>query len=212
MNRLLSHVLVCAVSAAALMASSSSCTDPVHQAEVDALGPEAPGIPQGEYHRAGQPCTVCHGPEGPANTQFALAGTVFTGPDCRVGAPNTEILIVDSLGNRPQGQVVSNCVGNFFIRQELFPQLAFPFLGWIRQGNQLKKMTSHVSRESSCNQCHKDPDSDDAPGHMYLFDIEPTTYEAVSCPVDPGVPTTGCTDPRAAATGSSSKTSSTRPL
>jgi hypothetical protein len=58
-------------------AAISSCADPVHDALVASLGPENPAVPQGQYHRAGQPCTACHGPEGPAKTQFSLAGTIF---------------------------------------------------------------------------------------------------------------------------------------
>ena len=192
------RALALAIVAAALGAAAS-CSDPVHDSEVAALGGET-DIPQSEYHRAGQPCSVCHGQEGPAKTQFALAGTVFLGPDCRVGAPNAEVLIVDSLGNQPPGRVVTNCVGNFEIAQDVWLSStggslpAFPILAWVRQDGILKKMMSHVSRETSCNQCHKDPNSDDSPGHIYMNQVEPTSY-TVSCPYRPDVPTNGCNNP-----------------
>jgi hypothetical protein len=57
------HLAAALSGALGLGVSVASCdTDPVHQAEVDALGGEVQGVSQGEYHRAGQPCTVCHGP------------------------------------------------------------------------------------------------------------------------------------------------------
>ena len=57
---------------------STSCSlDPVHDGQVSALGAEDSSIPVGEYHRAGQPCTVCHGGEGPAKEVFSVAGTIY---------------------------------------------------------------------------------------------------------------------------------------
>src|SRR5450432_160855 len=52
-------VLVCAL---------VGCGDPVHDTAVSALGPEAPGVPKGPLHRPGQPCVLCHGPQGSATT------------------------------------------------------------------------------------------------------------------------------------------------
>ena len=177
---------------AAGLGAAASCSDPVHESEVAALGGET-DIPQGEYHRAGQPCGVCHGQEGPARLQFSLAGTVFLGPDCRVGAGGAHVLIIDSEGHQPPGEVVTNCVGNFEIAQDVWAP-EFPILAWVQDGDITKKMMSHVSRETACNQCHKDPNSDDAPGHIYMNDVEPTSY-TVSCPYSPNVPTNGCNNP-----------------
>ncbi len=64
------RILALAIVAAALGAAAS-CSDPVHDSEVAALGGET-DIPQGEYHRAGQPCGVCHGQEGPAYARFVV--------------------------------------------------------------------------------------------------------------------------------------------
>ena len=197
------RLLALAIVASALGAAAS-CSDPVHDSEVSALGGET-DIPQSEYHRAGQPCGVCHGQEGPAKMQFALAGTVFLGPNCRVGAANANVLVIDSLGNQPPGHVVTNCVGNFEIAQDAWqfvdpstkavsPAPAFPILAWVQDGPLTKKMMSHVSREISCNQCHKDPIGDNSPGHIYMNDVEPASY-TVSCPYQPAVPTEGCNDP-----------------
>ena len=80
---------------------------PVHDQEVQALGPENPEIPPAQYHRAGQPCTVCHGPEGPAQTQFSIAGTIFGTPyieqqaNDRLSAGNdANISMIDDFGQR----------------------------------------------------------------------------------------------------------------
>ena len=83
--------------------------DPVHANLVSQLGSEAPGIPKGEYHRAGQPCVVCHGDDGPASTKFAVAGTVFYGPGTKldmngnpiplIGAGSVSVYIEDGSGS-----------------------------------------------------------------------------------------------------------------
>ena len=52
-------------------------SNPVHDNEVAALGPEDPSVPPGPDHRPGQPCLVCHGGSGPASAQFAVGGTVY---------------------------------------------------------------------------------------------------------------------------------------
>jgi cytochrome c553 len=187
---------------AAGLGAAASCSDPVHDSEVAALGGET-DVPQSEYHRAGQPCGVCHGQEGPAKLQFSLAGTVFLGPDCRVGAGGAHVLIIDSVGHQPPGEVVTNCVGNFEIAQDVWAP-EFPILAWVQDGSITKKMMSHVSRETACNQCHKDPNSDNAPGHIYMNDVEPTSY-TVDCPYSPNVPTNGCNDPMIVNNGTGGK-------
>lgn len=86
------RVWLASFAGAAVVAAIAGCsTDPVHDAEVAALGPEVPGMPKSlyEYHRAGQPCLVCHGGEGPAHTQFSFGGTVFAGPFSCTSTNNT---------------------------------------------------------------------------------------------------------------------------
>src|SRR5512140_3650476 len=98
--------------AVAAAVAIGSCADPVHDLQVKALGGEAPNVPTGEYHRAGQPCTTCHGQYGPATSQFAIGGTVFHGPDKAIGEEGVRIEMVDSTGS--QRNATTNCVGNFF--------------------------------------------------------------------------------------------------
>ena len=174
--------LATAVATAALVALASSCVlDPVHQSEVDALGGEAPGVPEGPYHRAGQPCTICHGPEGPAHRTFSVAGTVFAAPNRTLGVEHAEILMVDSLGSSPPpGSVITNCVGSFFVTPDVW-QPAFPIRVAIAAGGSGAQMVGHIGRQGSCAFCHKDPSGLDSPGHVYVT----STAGAPSCPVSP---------------------------
>ncbi len=155
--------------------------DPVHQSEVDALGLETPGVPQGPYHRAGQPCTVCHGTEGPASQRFSIAGTVFAGLDRTVGVDRAEILMVDALGSSPPpGSVVTNCVGNFYVAPELWNP-AYPIRVAVATASDSAEMIAHIGRDGSCASCHADPVGLDSPGHVYVA----TSATPASCPVNP---------------------------
>jgi hypothetical protein len=168
----------------ALAALASSCTDPVHDAEVNALGGEVGGIPQGEYHRAGQPCAACHGSEGPAKTTFTLAGTVFYGPNAAIGVDGVAVEFYDARGATFVAH--TNCVGNFFVSAAEFDPY-FPVAVQINKGSNVP-MVSHIGRDASCANCHKDPTYVDTPGHIHLVnaDVEkampPTPAQ---CPVNP---------------------------
>jgi hypothetical protein len=109
-----SFLLVIAIGLVALVA----CADPIHDAEVAALGPEAAGVSPGPMHRPGQPCLVCHGGEGPGNPTFVTAGTVYASqytPGTTVYAPlvGGSVHLVDThdLGH----DVATNSVGNFYV-------------------------------------------------------------------------------------------------
>jgi cytochrome c553 len=174
----------------------SSCADPVHDALVASLGPENSAIPEGQYHRAGQPCTACHGPEGPAKTEFSLAGTIFWSGGVAqysgsvVGVNDATVSIVDSLGT--QTQIQTNCVGNFYVLQSA-QSFAFPILAAVFAGannEYTARMTTQISRASSCGQCHTDPVSYDSPGHIFLSGGAPPAAEVSAnnaCPVDPNL-------------------------
>ncbi len=93
------------------------CADPVHNAEVAALGPEANGVPPGPTHRPGQPCLTCHGGEGPGGLTFVTAGTVYVNqysPDAGSTALNGGVVhLVDSEGHTFDSK--TNTVGNFYV-------------------------------------------------------------------------------------------------
>jgi hypothetical protein len=164
------------------IAALGSCADPVHDLQVKALGSEAPNVPTGEYHRAGQPCVTCHGQYGPASTQFAIAGTIFHGPDKAIGEDLVTIEMIDATGS--QRQATTNCVGNFSIPTSDWDP-AFPVIVWIRKGQTAPHMNSHIGREPSCSQCHKDPPSFDSPGHIHLLPAEDNAPPPDNCPVSP---------------------------
>lgn len=172
------------VATTAIVAVTSSCGEPVHDLQVKALGGESPQIPTSEFHRAGQPCNTCHGGLGPASRVFSISGTIFNNPETAVGEDSVEIELVDALGYKPPGKVLTNCVGNFFVEPSVWDP-AYPVLVWIRKGDQLTKMVSHIGREASCSQCHKDPQSFDSPGHVRLFPVQTATPKVDNCPTSP---------------------------
>lgn len=156
----------------------AGCEDPVRQAAIDALGPEAPNVPKGKNHRPGQPCLLCHDDTGGANPVFSLAGTVY----------------VDKMGAKPLGQVSvnfvdsdkrtyktqSNCAGNFYVRPG---QFAPHYPVWVSMTYADKEpiaMESPIFREGSCAGCHADPVSAKSAGHTYMF-FDVNDYVPVAC-------------------------------
>ncbi len=102
-------------------AAAAGCGDPVHDGEVAALGPEAPGVSPGPTHRPGQPCLTCHGGEGPAGVTFVTAGTVY---DHAYGEPGGTATTANALvggvvhlvdANNLTYDATTNAVGNFFV-------------------------------------------------------------------------------------------------
>jgi len=172
--------------AVAVAVTSASCSmDPVHAAAVNALGPEVAGVPQGEYHRAGQPCAVCHGPEGPAKTTFTVAGTVFYGPTKAIGVDNVQVIMADW---KSSFTAYTDCVGNFFVTSDQWNP-DFPIEVQIAKDNGGPvRMLSHIGREPSCGNCHKDPPYYDSQGHIHLVTQaveDMNQYSPPPCPVNP---------------------------
>jgi hypothetical protein len=171
--------LVPPMAIAAVLSGVLSCElvqgDPVHEAQVSALGPERAGIDQGEFHRAGQPCVVCHSTQGPAKTVFSFAGTVFEaasgtqpgamGDPGSTGVDQAVIGVLDS--THREIRVVSNCVGNFFISPDQIDP-TFPVLVAVSKGKSATYMMSHISREGSCAECHMRKAGPDSPGQIFF--------------------------------------------
>ena len=181
------------VGAIVVASLAPSCSDPVHDAQVASLGPEYPGIPQGQYHRAGQPCTVCHGPEGPASTQFSMAGTIFYAPysatNIGYGYESAYISMIDANG-QISPPITTNCVGNWWTTAGTFNP-AFPVLVTVypTPGSTAGiPMVTQISRATSCAECHSDPPAYDAVGHVYVGGSPPATdpYPA-TCPTQPNL-------------------------
>lgn len=149
------------------VALSASCTDPVRDRAIDALGDELPGVPPGPTHRPGQPCLLCHSDGGPASGKpFAVAGTVYRTPTGVEGAGGVEVRFVDAANGAPNIPVFTNDSGNFFVRESEWPNLRYPFKVALFRNNQVAaQMNTTVNREGSCNFCHRNPADfgDDAP-------------------------------------------------
>jgi hypothetical protein len=173
-------------------AGAAACNpDPVHDAQVKALGPEAPGVPQGECHRAGQPCNVCHGGSGPASAEFRIAGTIFYGPGSLVGVDQATVVFVDS--NQSKFQTTTNCVGNFVVMPGEWDP-AFPILVTVAGQGLQQSMQSQISRDTSCAGCHAEQTDFNyfqSPGHVHLAASDGTYAGTQTCPVNPVAPGLG---------------------
>jgi hypothetical protein len=166
------------------VAALSACSDPVHTHQVDALGGEQPGVPEGPLHRPGQPCNVCHGEYGPADSEFAFAGTVYVDSVGKVPLPDARVTLIDAKGKTYE--TGANCVGNFFIMktdyQPTWPVWTTIFYGMMGGQPIPKEMSSPIQREGSCATCHADPPSVEAVGHVYLSEDQIVLPPSPSCP------------------------------
>jgi len=148
-----------------LLLFSMGCQDPVHSDKVSALGPEPGPYRPGPLHRAGQPCTVCHGGKGPGKPQFDLAGTVFFSQLDQVGLSSAKVVIYDQSGNTEA--YYTNDVGTFVAGDgEL--GLDFPLWVAIEANGKRVRMETPIFRARSCAECHADPQSQHSVGHVYL--------------------------------------------
>ena len=179
-SRRVSHmtgaIAVSSWSCAAMLAAALawSCNDPVHDAQVDALGPESAGVSPGPTHRPGKPCLTCHGGQGPAELELGVAGTIYktAAPDSPPLAGAT-VTIYDAT-QQPDGgaphTVVTNAAGNFY-----FPRTAWaPFfplhdIAVSYPGVETPTlMHTNVGRDGSCASCHFDPKGANTHGHVYF--------------------------------------------
>ena len=155
----LARLVVC------LAAFAAGCGDPVRSGAISALGGETPGVPKGPLHRPGQPCTVCHGGEGPASTQFSVAGTVFEFPTEPTPLVDGVVELEDSTGKI--FYTGTNCAGNFFVGiDDFLPN--WPLFVKVIFANDETPMSSPIYREGSCAACHKNPPSASTLGQVYF--------------------------------------------
>ncbi len=167
-----------------------ACSDPVPDGQIKALGDEDPNVPQGEYHRAGQPCVTCHTKYGPASdSPFSVAGTIFAQPGGAVGVDGAFVGMTDTSGS--SFIVKTNCVGNFFVKKEEWDP-AFPIFVRVYKGNAARTMQGQIGRERSCANCHKDPRGVitklSSVGHIYLYQTgDQVPPPSTNCPVNPTV-------------------------
>lgn len=132
---------------------SSGCYDPVHLDAVAALGPETPGIAPGPNHRAGQPCSTCHGAEGPAESELSVGGTLYRVRGERDALAGGEVILTDARGE--SRSVRSNESGNFFITAAEWAPV-FPLGVAIEAEGIRREMVSTIGRDGGCAACHRD--------------------------------------------------------
>lgn len=150
-----------------------SCGDPVHDARVDALGPETSGGP-GPLHRPGQPCLACHDDQGPGKPEFAVAGTIYQ--TAAPGSPplaGATVTIYDATQDADGGAphlAGTNAAGNFYIPKSDWTPF-FPLHDVsVTTPDVPTPTTMHtvVGRDGSCATCHFDPKGTNSHGHVYL--------------------------------------------
>ena len=140
-------------------AGSTSCFDPVHADEVEALGGEAPGVREGPTHRPGQPCRTCHGGVGPSGREFTFAGTIFLYYDRPAPAVGTRIELREVGDETRSFTAVSNEVGNFYVTKEQFNP-KFPVFVTLLDDKitdapaGIKDMVTPIGRNGGCGFCH----------------------------------------------------------
>ena len=150
-----------------------SCGDPVHNARVDALGPESSGG-TGPTHRPGQPCLACHNDQGPSSTEFSVAGTIYQ--SAALGSPplvGATVTIYDATQNADGGAphtFTTNAAGNFYAPKSDWTPF-FPLHDISVTSPDVPAPTmmhTVVGRDGSCATCHFDPKGPGSHGHIYL--------------------------------------------
>jgi hypothetical protein len=150
-------------------------SDPIEDADVAALGPEAPNVPIGPLHRPGQPCAVCHR-EGGKAPAFAFAGTVYRDPVEKVAVADATVMLTDAA--KHTFMTTTNCVGNFYVKASEF-QPTPPVWTSVQRIDFPWNMDSPIHREASCAACHFDPAGSASAGHLFVTD-DPTTFSQIS--------------------------------
>lgn len=167
-NTLTSLVALSAIAGLAVTSLSTGCGNPAVDDKIAVLGGEQQGVPQGPFHRPGQPCTLCHSKYYGAKPEMSVAGTVFADLKSFNTVDNVDVVLTDAVGETRTA--TTNCIGNFFITKESWdPQ--FPIAAEIRYpvydsaGNvtkddkdqiirKVKAMGSWINRDGSCASCH----------------------------------------------------------
>lgn len=175
-----------ALAAAAL----AGCPSPVEDDLIASLGPEQSGVPEGEFHRYGQPCLACHsGYVG--EDPMVVAGTVFATPIDDIPVEGARVELTDAAGSKIVKS--TNCAGNFYVEEgewePVFPLRAVVECtlpdGRVRRN----VMGTRINRDGSCASCHaNEAPSQLGPGRVFCTDevLEVPFTLPASCPGGPG--------------------------
>lgn len=195
-RRLLAAMLLVGVGAGA--AGATGCANPIVDDRIEALGDEPlPDLEDFQYHRAGQPCVLCHGEYEAEGPIMSVGGTIYRSRQSRVPVEGALVKMWDAFG--ATHTAVTNCVGNFWVEKDVFDP-AFPvhveveyFLAEELEKDEPKAkvqpMASRVSRDGSCAGCHQDlPTATQfSPGRVFASPDEAAIFPPISanCPVPP---------------------------
>ena len=151
--------------------------DPTHDNAVAALGPEASGVAPGPLHRAGQPCLVCHGGDGPGKPQFAIAGTAYQALGDPTPLQGAVVQAIDV--NGVARSTTTNSAGNFYVESGSWPTYPLHGISVSYAGTEAD-MTATIGRDGSCATCHFEGKGDagrgaTTPGHVYLVE-DPASF------------------------------------
>jgi hypothetical protein len=155
--------------ACALCIGASACigVSPEQKLAND-LGPDTGPYDRGPLHRAGFPCTNCHGDLWwQDHPTFTLAGTVYRTPTDEGGSNGAQVLIEDANGQKITAQ--TNSVGNFF----LMNTLVFPLRVSVKSGSVEQKMRGLIWRERSCANCHSKTLGVSSNGRVFAQEASP---------------------------------------
>jgi hypothetical protein len=149
-----------------VIAALAGCAEPVRDGAVEALGPEAPGVPRGPLHRPGQPCVLCHSESGNA-PPFSFAGTVFVDAETVTPIDDVSVTLRDLLGR--EVVATTNCAGNFFVRPRDFTQEG-PVWVSMQRDEVFRDMNTPIYRDGSCAGCHDEPRGSASAGRVFLIE------------------------------------------
>ena len=156
---------------AALVLGALSCGNPALDPRIEALGDEKPGVEEGEFHRPGQPCLLCHGKYQGVEPEMSVAGTIYGTPASETPVEDVRVTLVDAQGETRT--VKSNCIGNFFITREQWDPL-FPLHAEIEyalpgapESTKRVVMSTRINRDGSCAGCHVGTPNQGSPGWVY---------------------------------------------
>ena len=164
------------------------CANPVVDDKIEALGDEPlPDLEDFQFHRAGQPCVLCHGEYESEGPIMSVGGTIYRSKLSKVPVEGAIVRIWDSFG--ATWETTTNCVGNFWVEKEDFDP-AFPLhvevAYQLEGGGPLKAqpMASRISRDGSCAGCHQDIASPTqySPGRVYASPNPADEFIPISTP------------------------------
>jgi hypothetical protein len=176
-----------------LLVGPASCANPVADDRIEALGDEPlPDLEDFQFHRAGQPCVLCHGEYEAEGPIMSVGGTIYRSQLSKVPVEGATVRIWDAFG--ATWETSTNCVGNFWVEKEDFDP-AFPLhveVEYLVVGDEIPQsqpMTSRIGRDGSCAGCHMDLASPTqySPGRVYASSNPAHVFPPISslCPVPP---------------------------